>query len=86
MTRRRFRQRYPRVLEAPEVLRILSRGGILFESDAGIWSVYRNPDARGLRVGIVEEALPEWLLAEGHARHVPGVKGGFARLVAAPPD
>jgi hypothetical protein len=79
MRLRRPRPRRPRVLDAPEVLRILSRGGILFERN-GLWSVYRTNDARGLRVGIVEDALPGRLVADGLARHVAGVRGGSPRL------
>ncbi|MEQ9506322.1 MAG: hypothetical protein RLO80_08610 [Hyphomonas sp.] len=82
MTLRVARSRRPRVLEAPEVLRILSRGGILFES-GGVWSVYRTHDARGLRVGIVPAQMAEWLEAEGHARHLAGLRGGAPRLAEA---
>ena len=81
MRRRRYRPKRPRVLEAPEVLRILSRGGILFES-GGIWGVYRTDDARTMRVGIVQDALAVWLVAEGHARHVAGVRDAAPRLAA----
>ena len=78
MRRRRYRPKRPRMLDTPEVLRILSRGGI--------WSAYRTRDVRTMRVGIVQDALAVWLVAEGRARHVAGVRDAAPRLAAPLPE
>jgi len=61
----------PRQMGRDEVIRILRRGGILLQCATG-WLVFRTPDSRRMRIGIVTRELAAGLEAEGLARRIEG--------------
>ncbi|MBA3067730.1 MAG: hypothetical protein FP825_04510 [Hyphomonas sp.] len=69
MRRWRPRTGKPRTLDERQVLLILSRGGMLLHR-RGVWNIYRTPDARRMRIGVVVEDLAAKLEAEGRARRM----------------
>lgn len=64
MRRRRRTPHKPRRMDERQVRQILSRGGLLVLRK-GVWSIWRTPDARRMRIGIVEADLVAALEAEG---------------------
>ncbi len=74
----RNRSGKPRQIGLEEAGLILARGGLL-RRQCGVWGLWRSPDARRMRTGIVAPEIAEKLLEEGIAK--PD-RGKPQRLVA----